>query len=116
MAQKFIPATSQDVRQYFAKHPKKIPAGAEKSVQVSCKGRVKPNAIDVFNKDAKIHGMKYVEGNTKAVALSYKARNNRVVTVHLPMHEVRSLAGKSGVKGPLSAADRERAIEALLSR
>lgn len=115
MAAKVIPATSKDVRAYFVKHPEKVPAGAEKSVQVSCKGRIKPSAVEVFNKD-KSHGMKYVEGQKNIVPLTYKAKNHRMVTTHLPRAEVRALAGKPGSKGPLSKADMAFAGEVLASR
>lgn len=110
MAQKFIPATSQDVRSYFARNPKKIPSGAEKSVQVSCKGRIATAAVDEFNAD-KSHGMRYVEGSPATMPLTYKARNHRQVTVHLPKTQVRALAGKAGTRGPLSKRDLDFAAE-----
>lgn len=107
MASKTIPATSKDVRKFFSENPKMIPAGAEKSVQVSCKGRIKPNAIETFNKAKKTHGMHYQEGTHRVVALTYRAKNHREVTVHLPAAQVRTLAGKSGKRGPLSKTDIE---------
>lgn len=110
-----IPATSKDVRKYFAENPTLIPEGAEKSVQVSCKGRIKPTAIEVFNKKS---GMHYDETARvrKVVPLTYKAKNHRDVTVHLPMKQVRALAGKTGKKGPLSKADIDFATEMYLSQ
>lgn len=110
-SRKTIPATSVDVREYFARNPKKVPAGAEKSVNKSCKGRIKVNAIDVFNAD-KSHGMRYEEGNVRTLPLTYKARNHRKVTVHLPVSEIRALAGKPGSRGPLGQKAIEAAAEA----
>jgi len=112
---KVIPATSQDVRAYFTSNPKKVPAGAEKSVQKSCKGRVAVSAIEAFNSD-KSHGMRYVEGQGAHVALTYKARNHREVTVHLPRTQVRALAGKTGARGPLSKRDMDAAAQAYASQ
>lgn len=112
---KTVPATSKDVREYFARNPKKVPAGAEVSVQVSCKGRISQKAIEVFNKDAKSHGMKYSEGNPKHMPLIYKARNHRMVTVHLPRAEVRAMAGKDGKRGPLTKQDLEFAAEVFVA-
>lgn len=110
-SRKTIPATSVDVRDYFAANPKKIPTGAEKSVKRNCKGRIKVNAIDVFNAD-KSHGMHYEEGNVAVLPLTYKARNHRKVTVHLPVSEIRALAGKPGSRGPLGQRALEAAAEA----
>lgn len=115
MGHKVIPATSKDVRNWFAQNPKKVPAGAEKSVQVSCKGRIKPTAIETFNKAAKSHGMSYAEGNEKTIVLSYKAKNHRMVEAHLPKSQVRALAGKAGSRGPLSKADLDFATEVFLA-
>lgn len=113
MGSKVIPATSKQVREFFAAHPKQIPAGAEKSVQVSCKGRIKPTAIEVFNK---VSGMRYDEGSEPTMPLTYKAKNHRMVTVHLPKSEVRALAGKApGTRGPLSKRDLDIAAEVYLA-
>jgi hypothetical protein len=114
MGKTLIPATSKDVRRYFVENPSKVPPGAEKSVQVSCKGRIKPNAIETFNKD-KSHGMHYQEGTKRVTALTYKAKNHREVKVVLPTAEVRRLAGKPGSKGPLSKADKDFAVQMYLS-
>lgn len=111
---KFVPATSQDVRSYFERNPKKIPTGAEVSVQKSCKGRIKPTAIAVFNSD-KSHGMRYDEGSEPTMPLTFKAKNHRMVTVHLPKSHVRSLAGKSGTRGPLSKSDLDFAAQMYLA-
>ena len=110
---KVIPATSKDVRKFFAQNPKMVPAGAEKSVQVSCKGRIKPEAIKVYNKHNK--SQPYTEGNEPTMPLTYKAKNHRDVTVHLPKSHVRSLAGKTGTRGPLSQADLDFAAEMYLA-
>ena len=112
MGKQILSATSQDVRKFFASHPTMVPAGAEKSVQVSCKGRIKPEAIAVFNKKS---GMRYVEGNEPTMPLTYKAKNHRMVTVHLPKSQVRAMAGKSGTRGPLSQKDIDFATEVFLT-
>jgi hypothetical protein len=112
---KTVPATSKDVRTWFEQNPKKVPAGAEVSVRVSCKGRIKPEAIEVFNEAAKSHGMRYDEGAPKMMPLTYKARNHRMVTTHLPRTQVRALAGKAGTRGPLSKADLDFAAEMFLA-
>jgi len=103
---KKIPATSKDVRLFFDNHKKMIPAGAEKSVQVSCKGRIKPEAIAVFNKHS---GMQYTEGNRRHIDVPYVKmsadgkRLRRIVS--LPEPEVRMLCAKvAGKRGPLSQA------------
>jgi len=114
MAQKIVPATSKHVRNWFAQHPTQIPEGAEKSVQVSCKGRIKPTAVAVYNKHNKTQP--YTEGNEATMPLTYKAKNHRMVTVHLPKSQVRSLAGKTGSRGPLSKKDIEFATEVFLSQ
>lgn len=106
---KVIPATSKDVRTFFASHPTLVPSGAEKSVQVSCKGRIKPTAIKVYNKHNKTQP--YSEGNRPTMPLTYKAGNHRMVTEHLPVPEVRAWAGKAGTRGPLSEDDISFAAE-----
>jgi len=111
---KVIPATSKDVRKFFAENPKMVPTGAEKSVQVSCRGRIKPTAVEVYNKHNKARP--YSEGNEATMPLSYKAGNHRMVTVHLPKSQVRAMAGKTGSRGPLSAKDIEFATEVFLSQ
>lgn len=111
----FVPATSQDVRNFFAENPDKIPAGAEVSVQVSCKGRVSQSAVEVFNKAAKSHGMRYVEGQEPHMPVTYKARNHRMVTEYRPISEVRKLAGAEGKRGPLSKAHLDIVAEKILS-
>lgn len=110
---KVIPATSKQVRQWFDKHPKQVPAGAEVSVRVSCKGRIKPTAIEVYNKHNKTQP--YTEGSEATMPLTYKAKNHREVTVHLPKSQVRALAGKTGSRGPLSAADLDFAAEMFVA-
>lgn len=110
---KVVPATSKQVREWFAAHPNKVPKGAEVSVQVSCKGRLAQSAIEAFNKAAKSHGMQYVEGNRKTVPVTFKARNHRMVTRHLPVAEIRALAGKPESRGPLGKAALVAAGEAL---
>lgn len=115
MGHKAIAATSKDVRNWFAKNPNKVPAGAEVSVQVSCKGRISASAIEAFNKASKTHGMKYAEGNEKVIALPYKAGNNRMVVMHKPVSQVRKAAGKAGVRGPLSKRDLDFATEVFLA-
>lgn len=112
---KVIPATSKDVRAYFARKPKSIPAGAEKSVQVNQRGRIKPSAVEVFNAD-KSHGMHYVEGNEPHMELPWVAGNHRKCVALLPKSEVRALAGKSGSRGPLSQADLDFAAEVFASQ
>lgn len=111
---KTVPATSKDVREWFAKNPKRIPEGAHKSVQVSCKGRIKPNAITLYNKENG-EGKRYVEGAALTMPLSYKAKNHRMVTVHLPRTEVRALAGKTTSRGPLSQKDLVFAAEMFVA-
>lgn len=111
---KTVPATSKDVREWYAKNPERIPQLAEKSVQVSCKGRIKPTAIERYNKE-NTDGKVYVEGAPKTMPLSYKAKNHRMVTVHLPRMEVRALAGKATSKGPLSKKDIQFAAEVFAS-
>lgn len=105
-----VPATSKDVRNWFAQNPSKVPTGAEKSVQVSCKGRIKPTAIALYNKENS-DGKRYVEGSPLTMPLSYKAGNHRMVTVHVSREQVRTMAGKSGTRGPLSKSDLHFAAE-----
>lgn len=113
---KVIPATSKDVRRWFAENPDQVPAGAEKSVQTSCKGRISTGAVEVFNKAHK-GTMKYDETSKvrKVTPLTYKAKNHREVTVVLPTPQVRALAGKAGTRGPLSKKDINFATEMYLA-
>lgn len=118
MAAKVIPATSKDVRNWYAKPKNRngLPEKAHKSIETSCKGRVNTDAIKKFNAHSHEHGMKYAEGQEPVVALTYKAKNHRQVTVHLPRSEVRALAGKPNGKGPLSKADLTFAGEVYASK
>lgn len=115
MSVKTVPATAKQVRVWFDQNPRKVPTGAEKSVKVTSRGRIKPEAVEVFNKAAKSHGMKYTEGSEPMMPLSYKAKNHRMVTTHLPKREVRALAGKPNSRGPLSESDLAHAAEAYVS-
>ena len=103
-------AVAQDVRQWYADNPNEIPEGAEKSVALSCKGRIKPVAIAHFNKKS---GMKYQEGNTKVVPLTFKhPSTGRTRKAEVPLTQVRALAGDlAGKRGYLSEAALAKAAE-----
>lgn len=108
------PATAADVRFWFFKNPKRIPAGTEHTVAVSAKGRIAPAAREAFNKYS---GMTYTEGTPECAPLDYikvsasGARLRR--TVMLPKAQIRELAGDlAGLRGVLSEEAREAASEA----
>ena len=109
MAKK-IPATSKDVRRWFEDNPDKVPAGAEISVQVSCKGRIKPEAIKAFNSAS---GMQYVEGNEPHETVEFvHPETQRKRRVTMPRSQARKYAGKhAGTRGPLSATALSKAGE-----
>lgn len=99
------PATAADVRFWFFKNPKKVPAGTEHTVAVGARGRIAPEAREVFNSES---GMTYSEGTIEHVELPYtkvsKSGANLKRVAMLPKTEVRTLAGDlAGKRGRLSA-------------
>lgn len=98
------PATAADVRAWFAKHPKSVPAEAAHTVDKSAKGRIHPKAREVFNARS---GMTYNEGQEKTVQVEYHKIDSlgrrQPRKVFLPISEARALAGPfAGERGALS--------------
>jgi hypothetical protein len=105
MAKRKALATAKDVRGFFKENPALIPAGAEKSLGETARGRIKPEAVKVFNKES---GMEYREGNRPQVTLTVPLTDKRgrayTRTVEVPDFAARLLAGDvAGKRGRLSA-------------
>lgn len=106
------PATAKDVRAFFAEFPTLVPEAAAHTVDRSAKGRIHPQAREVFNECS---GRTYSEGTPRTVALPHfkisktGARLKR--TSHVPVSEVRALVGKGNIRGPLSKAELSLASE-----
>lgn len=105
MARKSVPATAREVRSFFRENPTLVPAGAEKSLSETARGRIKPEAVKVFNAKS---GMKYTEGNRREVTLTVPTTDRRgrarTRTVRVPDFGARLLAGDlAGKRGRLSA-------------
>jgi len=113
------PVTAADVRDWFSRHPKMVPNGAEHTIAKSAKGRVHPKAREVFNTKS---GKTYVEGTPKATqALTYfkidSLGRRQPRKVMLPVAEIRSLAGEAaGARGRLSPEALQAAGEAYTKR
>jgi len=113
------PVTAADVRDWFSRHPKMVPAGAEHTVAKSAKGRVHPLARQVFNAKS---GKVYSEGTPKAQQplKFYKIDSlgrRQPRTVMLPVAEIRALAGEvAGQRGRLSPEALQAAGEAYTKR
>lgn len=111
------PVTAADVRDWFARHPKMIPAEAAHTVRTDAKGRIHPAAREVFNSRS---GKQYSEGTEPHEPLDYfkisksGARLRR--TAMLPKSQIRELAGeRAGKRGLLSEAARRVASERYTS-
>lgn len=98
------PATAKDVRNWFAKNPKHVPAEAAHTVDVSAKGRIHPAAREVFNEKS---GRTYEEGTPKTVQVEFHKIDSigrrQPRKAFLPISEARALAGPfAGERGNLS--------------
>lgn len=112
------PVTAADVRFWFFKHPKMVPAGTEHTVALGARGRIAPEAREVYNKRS---GRTYTEGTPECMPLDYfkvsksGARLRR--TAMLPKSQVRALAGDvAGQRGVLSPAALRAASEAYTAQ
>lgn len=104
MKNTLAPATAADVRAWFAKNPKSVPAAAAHTVDVSAKGRIHPEAREVFNQKS---GRTYEEGTPKTVLVEFHKIDSlgrrQPRKAHLPISEARTLAGPfAGERGRLS--------------
>lgn len=107
MAKVIREATAAQVRQFFTENKVLVPAEAAQSLKPGARGRLHPAAVEVFNKQKKHTGMEYHEGAVAKVTLHYPAKDARGRNItkraHLPMQEVRRLAGPfAGKRGMLS--------------
>lgn len=108
------PTTAADVREWFAAHPKMVPAAGAHTVAKSAKGRIHPAAREVFNSES---GMTYDEGTgihepLDFIKISKSGARLKRVTM-LPRTQIRELAGDvAGKRGRLSPAAREAASKA----
>lgn len=107
MAKVIREATAAQVRQFFTENKALIPAEAAQSLRPGARGRLHPAAVEAFNKQKRTTGMEYREGAVAKVTLHYPAKDSRGRSItkkaHLPMQEVRRLAGPfAGKRGMLS--------------
>ena len=111
--------TAREVREWFAKHQSKVPAG-DKSVGTDSKGRgrLSPEAIKVYETATKnTYEQGHAPAKTREMTLSVpmrdkNGRNRPSKSVTLTVSEVRKLAGNTATRGRISAADKAKAAEA----
>jgi hypothetical protein len=116
------PVTASEVREHFRSDESALnalPESAQATVVQGARGRLAPEAIAAFNEGRK-PSAQYREGAPRTIALDYKRvtkSGTRTKRAFVRESDARRLAGEvAGERGPLSAAAKAVAAEALAAQ